>query len=121
MTSTMGSNRQLRALRGATTAEANTVEAIGAAVADLVQALVERNQLMGDQVVSVTFSRMIVDTSHANIAIPMRRTALDLKPPSARKRVPVTMSAWPLATGSITLLISLGGCWPSASTWMAMS
>lgn len=56
MTSTMGSNRQLRALRGATTAEANTVEAIGAAVADLVQALVERNQLMGDQVVSVTFS-----------------------------------------------------------------
>ena len=56
MTNTLGSNRQLRALRGATTAEANTVEAIGAAVADLVQALVERNQLMGDQVVSVTFS-----------------------------------------------------------------
>jgi chorismate mutase len=56
MTSTMGSNPQLRALRGATTAEGNTVEAIGAAVADLVQALVERNQLIGDQVVSVTFS-----------------------------------------------------------------
>ena len=53
---TLGSNRQLRALRGATTTEANTVEAIGAAVADLVQALVERNQLIGDQVVSVTFS-----------------------------------------------------------------
>ena len=29
MTSTMASNRQLRALRGATTAEANTAEAIG--------------------------------------------------------------------------------------------
>ena len=56
MTSTMGSNRQLRALRGATTAEANTAEAIGAAVTDLVQALVERNKLIGDQVVSVTFS-----------------------------------------------------------------
>ena len=33
MTSTMGRNHQLRALRGATTVEANTVEAIGTAVA----------------------------------------------------------------------------------------
>jgi len=56
MNNTTGSNRQLRALRGATTAEANTVEAIGTAVAELVQALVKRNQLIGDQVVSVTFS-----------------------------------------------------------------
>jgi chorismate mutase len=56
MTSTMASNRQLRALRGATTAEANTAEAIGTAVAELVQTLIERNQLIGDQVLSVTFS-----------------------------------------------------------------
>ena len=56
MNNTTGSNRQLRALRWATTAEANTVEAIGTAVAELVQALVKRNQLIGDQVVSVTFS-----------------------------------------------------------------
>ncbi len=47
---------QLRALRGATTAEANTAEAIGAAVAELVDALVERNGLDGGRVVSVTFS-----------------------------------------------------------------
>ncbi|MEB3202503.1 MAG: chorismate mutase [Synechococcus sp.] len=46
----------LRALRGATTAEANTTEAIEVAVAELVQALVARNGLEGEQLVSVTFS-----------------------------------------------------------------
>ncbi len=46
----------LRALRGATTAEANTAEAIEAAVAELVQALVGRNGLAGEQLLSVTFS-----------------------------------------------------------------
>jgi chorismate mutase len=46
----------LRALRGATTAEANTAEAIGAAVAELVEVLVARNGLSGDHLVSVTFS-----------------------------------------------------------------
>ena len=45
-----------RALRGATTAEANTTEAIEVAVAELVQALVARNGLEGEQLVSVTFS-----------------------------------------------------------------
>ena len=38
---------QLRALRGATTATANTPEAIGEAVAELLDALVERNSLEG--------------------------------------------------------------------------
>lgn len=46
----------LRALRGATTADANTAEAIQAAVAELVDALVARNGLEGEQLVSVTFS-----------------------------------------------------------------
>jgi len=46
----------LRALRGATTAAANTVEAIGEAVSELVDALIERNQLAGEQLLSVTFS-----------------------------------------------------------------
>lgn len=46
----------LRALRGATTADANTAEAIGAAVAELVEALVARNGLEGERLVSVTFS-----------------------------------------------------------------
>ena len=46
----------LRALRGATTADANTAEAIQLAVAELVDALVARNGLEGEQLVSVTFS-----------------------------------------------------------------
>ena len=46
----------LRALRGATTTEANTTEAIETAVAELVNALVARNGLAGEQLVSVTFS-----------------------------------------------------------------
>jgi chorismate mutase len=52
----MRGNLELRALRGATTAEANTSDAIGAAVAELVDALVIRNALEGERVVSVTFS-----------------------------------------------------------------
>ncbi|MEY4802410.1 MAG: Chorismate mutase AroH [Cyanobacteriota bacterium] len=46
----------LRALRGATTAEANSAEAIQACVKELVDALMERNGLQGEQLVSVTFS-----------------------------------------------------------------
>ncbi len=47
---------ELRALRGATTASANTCEAIGDAVTELIDALVERNGLDGPRVLSVTFS-----------------------------------------------------------------
>jgi chorismate mutase len=47
---------RLRALRGATTSDGNTPEAIGQAVAELMEALVERNGLVGDRVLSVTFS-----------------------------------------------------------------
>ncbi len=46
----------LRALRGATTAPANTAEAIHEAVAELVDALMERNALAGERLLSVTFS-----------------------------------------------------------------
>ena len=52
----MSQSPVLRALRGATTADANTAEAIEAAVAELVQALVARNGLGAEQLVSVTFS-----------------------------------------------------------------
>ena len=52
----MSNTSQLRALRGATTATANTTEAISEAVAELLDALVERNSLEGSQVLSVTFS-----------------------------------------------------------------
>jgi chorismate mutase len=47
---------QLRALRGATTASANTTAAISEAVADLVEALMQRNDLSAEQLLSVTFS-----------------------------------------------------------------
>jgi chorismate mutase len=46
----------LRALRGATTATANTSEAIGEAVAELIEELVRRNGLEGERLLSVTFS-----------------------------------------------------------------
>jgi len=52
----MSTSLQLRALRGATTATANTGEAIAEAVAELLDALVERNGLQGPQILSVTFS-----------------------------------------------------------------
>ena len=52
----MSSTRELRALRGATTANANSREAINEAVAELLDALVERNDLEGSQLLSVTFS-----------------------------------------------------------------
>ncbi len=50
------SSSQLRALRGATTTTANTREAISEAVAELLDVLVERNNLQGAQILSVTFS-----------------------------------------------------------------
>ena len=50
------SDWSLRALRGATTATANTSEAIAEAVAELIEELVCRNDLEGDRVLSVTFS-----------------------------------------------------------------
>lgn len=52
----MTRDTQLRALRGATTATANSIEAISEAVAELLDALVERNSLEGNMLLSVTFS-----------------------------------------------------------------
>lgn len=52
----MSHPRSLRSLRGATTASANTAEAIAEAVAELLDALVQRNGLEGSQLLSVTFS-----------------------------------------------------------------
>ena len=52
----MSSTRELRAMRGATTAFANSREAISEAVTELLDALVERNGLGGSQLLSITFS-----------------------------------------------------------------
>jgi chorismate mutase len=47
---------ELRALRGATTASTNSCQAIGEAVGELIEALMEHNALEGSRVLSVTFS-----------------------------------------------------------------
>lgn len=52
----MNTALELRALRGATTVESNSAEAIGAAVVELIDALVAHNHLEGPRVLSVTFS-----------------------------------------------------------------
>ncbi len=52
----MNDSLQLRALRGATTASANTADAIDEAVGELINALVFHNRLDGERVLSVTFS-----------------------------------------------------------------
>ena len=46
----------LCALRGATTSEKNSVESISSAVEELLVELVSRNNLIPDQIISVTFS-----------------------------------------------------------------
>lgn len=46
----------VRAIRGATTAEKNTVEEIGVAVMELLDALEQRNQLDPEKIISATFS-----------------------------------------------------------------
>lgn len=52
----MTDSLRLVGLRGATTCSANTQEAIRAAVRELMDALVSRNALLPEQIVSVTFS-----------------------------------------------------------------
>ena len=46
----------LCALRGATTSEHNSVESITSAVEELLSELISRNNLIPDQIISVTFS-----------------------------------------------------------------
>lgn len=52
----MSEDRELRALRGATTATANTAAAIEEAVSELLTSLIDGNGLTGAWVLSVTFS-----------------------------------------------------------------
>ncbi|HEX2161076.1 MAG TPA: chorismate mutase [Thermoleophilaceae bacterium] len=47
---------RLRALRGATTVDENTAEAILGATDELLRALIERNELAGDEMVSCIFT-----------------------------------------------------------------
>jgi chorismate mutase len=70
----MSGARQLRALRGATTASANTAEAIEEAVAELIDALMRNNALRGDHLLSVTFS-VTADLDACYTAAAARRRA----------------------------------------------
>tara|TARA_B100000700_G_scaffold125310_1_gene140298 strand:+ start:367 stop:744 length:378 start_codon:yes stop_codon:yes gene_type:complete len=49
-------NTHLYALRGAITAESNSIESITEAVEELLSELVSRNNLIADQIISITFS-----------------------------------------------------------------
>ena len=49
-------NYCLNALRGATTCEINSIESISHAVEELLNELIQRNQLIPDQIISITFS-----------------------------------------------------------------
>ena len=51
-----GENYSLNALRGATTCEINSTESISEAVEELISELLNRNQLIPDQIISITFS-----------------------------------------------------------------
>ena len=75
--SSIGGPPQLRALRGATTAAANSAEAIGEAVAELLDALVERNGLEAEQLVSITFSVTADLDACVPAAIARRRAGWD--------------------------------------------
>jgi chorismate mutase len=73
----MSGPRSLRSLRGATTASANSAEAIAEAVAELLDALVERNGLEGSQVLSITFSVTADLNACVPAAIARRRPGWD--------------------------------------------
>ena len=51
-----GKRLTLQALRGATTCEENSSEAVEIAVSELIKALVNRNHLLPEQIISITFS-----------------------------------------------------------------
>jgi chorismate mutase len=50
---------KMRGIRGATTAEANTPEAIGAATRELLNALIEANRIEADDVASAIFTTTV--------------------------------------------------------------
>ena len=72
-----GSTLALRALRGATTAAANTSGAIAEAVEELIEALARRNGLEGERVLSVTFSVTADLDARFPAAIARRRPGWD--------------------------------------------
>jgi chorismate mutase len=79
---------RLRALRGATTVEADTSEAIGARTAELVTALLERNALGVADIVSVLFTAT-PDLTADFPAVAARRVGLSGTPLLCSQEIPV--------------------------------
>lgn len=73
----MSTQKTLRALRGATSVEANTVEAIESAAVELVRTMMERNEVGADDVVSLVFTAT-QDLNAAFPATPIRALGLDV-------------------------------------------
>jgi chorismate mutase len=73
----MREGQELRALRGATTASADTAGAIADAVSELLATLIERNGLEGARVLSVTFSVTADLTACFPAAIARRQAGWD--------------------------------------------
>ncbi len=79
---------QLRALRGAITAEENSADAILAATEELVRALLEQNGLEADRLVSCIFT--VTDDLDAEFpAVAARRLGLDAVPLLCAREIPV--------------------------------
>ena len=79
---------RLRALRGATTVERNDGDAILAATAELIAALMERNGLAPDDLVSCIFT--VTDDLDAEFpAVAARRLGLDRVPLLNAREIPV--------------------------------
>src|SRR5690606_24902864 len=83
-----GNGRWVRGLRGATTAEANTPEAIEAATVELLQALFEANALDADDIASILFS-VTDDLDAAFPAQGARRMGLTRIPLFCSREIPV--------------------------------
>ncbi len=81
-------NQRLFAVRGAVQAEANEAEAIVAATADLVRALLERNELVPEAIVSCIFTT--TDDLDAEFpAVAARELGLEAVPLLCSREIPV--------------------------------
>ena len=92
---------ELRALRGATTASANTSEAITEAVSELIETLVRDNGLEGSRLLSVTFSVTADLDACFPAAIARRRRDWD-------DVALLTASRWPWPA----ICPAASACWP---------
>jgi chorismate mutase len=83
------SDRVLRAIRGAITVTEDTADAIGEATAEMLEAILERNGLAHDDIVSIIFTAT-PDLSAEFPATAARRTGLHDVPLICAQEIPVS-------------------------------